>query len=77
MGGAAYILLGLFIFVVCVPCIGIAILGFNLMEKMGRYPSKTPAFQISTFLKLAILEIIAFGMLATLYHLLADYGKGG
>ena len=77
MGAAAFILFGLFTFVILVPCLGIAILGWNLMERMGRYPSKTPAFQTSTFFKIFFLEVIGFGMLAMLYHLLTDYGKGG
>ncbi len=77
MGVAALILLGLFSFVILVPCIGTAILGVGLLKKIGRYPSKTPAFQISTFMKLAVLEIISFGMMAMLYHILTDYGNSG
>lgn len=77
MFGAILFLLMAFIVVVWLPCLGVAILGVRLMERMGRYPSKTPVFQMNTFLKLAVLEIIAFGLLATLYHLLADYGKSG
>ena len=74
---AALILLAMFTFVITVPCVGIAILGYKLMDKIGRYPSKTPAFQTNIVVKLFILEIIAFGMLSVLYHLLADYSKGG
>jgi len=70
---AMFVLIGIFVVIILVPCVGIAILGVNLMEKIGRYPSKTSAFQTSTFIKLFILEIISFGMLILTFHMLGDY----
>jgi len=74
---AALILIGIFSVIILLPCIGISILGTNLMEKIGRYPSKTPAFQINTFIKIFILEIISFGLLILVFFVLSEYSKGG
>lgn len=76
MFGPMLILLLVFIFVMGVPCVGTAILGSRLMNRLGRYPSKTPAIQINIIAKLVALEIISFGMLTMLYHVLSDYGQG-
>jgi len=76
MFGAAFILIGMFLFIIGIPCIGVAILGTNLANRIAFHPSKTPAIQLSVMLQLFILEIISFGLLSLLYHLLADYGQG-
>lgn len=76
MFGPMLILLLIFIFIMAVPCIGTVILGSRLMDRLGRYPSKTPAIQVNTIAKLVALEIISFGMLTMLYHVLSDYGQG-
>lgn len=76
MFGPMLILLLVFTFVMAVPCIGTIILGSRLMDRLGRYPSKTPVIQINTIAKLVALEVISFGMLTMLYHVLSDYSKG-
>ena len=74
--GAAFILFGIFLFVIALPCIGAAILGWKLANRLAYHPSKTPAIQLSVVFKLVLLEIISFGLLLMLYHILADYGQG-
>ncbi len=75
--GPMLILFLVFAFIMGVPCIGTAILGSKLMNRIGRFPSKTPAIQTNIIAKLVALEIISFGMLTMLYHVLSDYGQGG
>lgn len=74
---AVFILVGIFATIILIPCIGISILGTHLMERIGRYPSKTPAFQVNTFIKIFILEIISFGLLIAVFHVLSSFSKGG
>jgi len=76
MGSAALILFLVFFFIIAIPCIGVAMLGSDLVNRLAFHPSKTPAIQLRVILKLVILEIISFGMLMSAYHILADYGQG-
>ena len=74
---SALILLGLFVLIVAIPCVGVSILGCKLANRLSFYPSKTPAIQIGILWKLILLQIISFSLLLILYHVLADYGKEG
>jgi len=76
MTGAALVLFAMFFVIIAIPCVGVAVLGWNLANRLAFYPSKTPAIHLSVILKLVILETISFGLLMFLYHILADYGQG-
>ncbi len=73
---AALILIGIFIFVIGIPCVGVALLGTKMVKRLANYPSRTPAIHLSVVSKLVVLELISFGLLLLLYHVLADYGQG-
>ena len=60
----------IFAFIIMVPCIGIAWIGRNLIEQLGRYPSKTPAVQMSILLKLVILEVVSFSLILLFFKML-------
>ena len=55
--------------IITVPCIIVAIIGSKMLEQLGRYPSKTPAIQMSIIWKLIITEIITFVLLLMFYNL--------
>lgn len=73
---AALMLIGVFIFVIGLPCVGTAFLGVKMVKRLANYPSKTPVIHLSVVSQLVVLELISFGLLLLLYHILADYGQG-
>lgn len=69
-GGAGYIFLVIFFVLIAIPCVGIAWLGTKMINQLGRYPSKTPAIQMSIVLKLTVLEIGSWTMLLLFFKVL-------
>ncbi len=72
---AALVLVFIFAIVIGIPCVGTVLLGRRLLNRLANYHSKTPAIQLSVVSQLILLEIISFGFLLLLYHILADYGQ--
>ena len=70
MGSAAAIFVAIFFVLVLIPCIGIAWIGTRLINKLGRYPSKTPAIQLSVVLQLAVLEIGSWTLILLFFKIL-------
>ncbi len=71
MGSTSLILIGLFFLAVNVPSVLIAWLGIKFLEQLGRYPSRTPAIQMSIILKLAAIEVGAFTLILALFKVLS------
>lgn len=55
----SFIFIGIVLVIIGIPCAAIAILGYRMIERLGRYPSKTPAIQMSIFWKLIVIEIVS------------------
>ncbi len=73
MGSTALIFILIFYAIMLIPCIGVTIIGKNLINKIGQYPSRTPALQLGVLLKLVILEVVSFTMLMVFFKaLIAD-----
>ena len=70
MGSAGFIFTGIFLVLIAIPCIGVAWLGTKMINQLGRYPSKTPAIQLSVVLKLTVLEIGSWTMLLLFFKIL-------
>ncbi len=70
---SSLVLILMFLVIMGIPCTGVAILGTKMINKLGNFPSKTPAIQLSVFWKLLIIEVVGFTMLIGFYHLFADY----
>lgn len=68
------ILMCLFLIIIGIPCVGITLVGRQLIHKLSHFPSKTPTIQTSVLFKLVVIEIVGFTLLLTFYHILADYG---
>ena len=58
-----------FLFLMTIPCISVAVIGYRMLTKLGQYPSKTPEIQMSIWLKLLIIEVFSFGMIYIFYIL--------
>ena len=67
----AYIFIGIFAVLLFLPCVVVAILGYQMIDKLGHYPSKTPAIQLSIFLKLVVTEVVSFGLILVFYRILS------
>ena len=65
-----FIFAAIFFVLIAVPCVGVAWLGTKLINELGRYPSKTPAIQLSIVLKLTVLEIGSWTMLLLFFRVL-------
>ena len=56
-----------FLFLMIVPCVSVAIIGYRMLTKLGTYPSKTPEIQMSICLKLFLIEAFSFGLIYIFY----------
>ena len=63
------ILISIFFIIMAVPCIGVAWIGYRMLNQLGQHPSKTPAIQMSIFLKLIVIELVSFGMIIGFYRI--------
>lgn len=72
---SAITLISIILVIVGFPCIAVAWLGTRMINRMGYFPSKAPAIQMSIFLKLVVIEIFSFTLLFMFYHVFIDYSK--
>ena len=70
MWGASLVFVTIFFVVLAIPCIGIGWLGWRTINKLGQFPSKTPAIQTGILLKLIIIEIVSVALLLMFYKIL-------
>ena len=68
--GAALSFIGVFYAIMFVPCVGAAVLGTKLINKLGRFPSKTPVIQLGILFPLVVLEVVSFTMMLVFFKLL-------
>jgi hypothetical protein len=66
------IFIGLFSFIVGLPCLMVAILGTRLINHLGQHPSKSARLQMITCVQLLAVEIFSFGVLAIFFHIFSD-----
>ena len=65
----AFIFIGIFSFLMLVPCVGVAVIGYKMIQKLGHFPSKTPAIQMSIVLQLVLTEVVAFTLIMIFYQI--------
>lgn len=70
MGSAAFIFIAIFFILILIPSLGVGWLGFKLIQKLGRWPSKTPAIQLDVLVKLAIVEVVSLTLILLLFKIL-------
>ena len=67
-----YLFIGIFFVVLLVPCLGISIIGYKMINKLGYYPSKTPAIQLSILFKLIAIEVASLTLLLIFFQIFAQ-----
>ena len=74
MSAPALIFVLIFFVLIGIPCVGIGWIGFKLIEKLGRYPSKTPAIHMSALFKLIVIEVVSTTLLLAFFKILVAEG---
>ncbi len=72
MGSAAGLFIIIFFVMIAIPCLGVGWLGYKLITKIGRYPSKTPAIQLGIMLKLVIIEVVSLTVILVFFKILVS-----
>jgi len=70
VGSTGLIFILVFFILIIIPCAGIIWIGTKLLNKLGRYPSKTPAIQLSIIWPLIIIEVVSFTLLVGFFKIL-------
>lgn len=68
----SFILGAVFSVIVLVPCILVMLIGRKTINKLGQYPTRTPAIQMSIFLQLVAIEIVGFFSLLAFYNFFSN-----
>ena len=58
-----------FLFLIIIPCVSVAVIGYRMITKLGQYPSKTPEIQLSICLILFLIEAVSFSSIYIFYTL--------
>ncbi len=72
MGSAALLFIVIYFIMISIPCLGVGWLGYKLITKIGRYPSKTPAIQLGIMMKLIIIEIVSLTVILVFFKILVS-----
>lgn len=70
LGGMAWLFIGIFFGIMLFACIGIGWIGKNLLDDLGRYPSRTPAIQLGILFKLVVLEVVSMTLMILFFKAL-------
>ena len=69
---ARVILVVIWFIIIAIPCIGTALVGRKMLNKLAYFPSKTPAIHMSTLGWLMVIEIVAVTLLLTFYRVFQE-----
>lgn len=70
MTTAAWAFIVIFYVLILIPSISVTWVGFKMITRLGQYPSKTPAIQLSIMFKLIVIEVVSFTLLLTFFKVL-------
>ena len=66
----------IFMVLISVPCVGVALIGYRMINKLGYYPSKTPFIQMSIVFTLALIEIVSFALIIGFFKIITADQQG-
>ncbi|MCC6759373.1 MAG: hypothetical protein IT395_07090 [Candidatus Omnitrophica bacterium] len=70
MASTALFFILIFYILMLIPCLGVGWIGYKLITRLGRYPSKTPAIQVGIMLKLIIVEVVSLTLILLMFKIL-------
>lgn len=65
--GESLIFIGIFSLIIIIPCVVVALLGRKMIDKLGQFPSNTPAIQMGVLMWLLLTEALTFVALIAFY----------
>jgi hypothetical protein len=65
------IFIAIFYVLILIPCVGVGWVGWNLINQLGRFPSKTPAIQMGIIFKLVVVELVSFTLILAFFKVLS------
>ncbi len=68
---ASAIFILIFYIIILIPCIGVGWVGFRMITRLGRYPSKSRAIQMSVLLQLLVIEVVSFSLIVGFFKVLS------
>jgi hypothetical protein len=68
----ALIFVSVFAVIVLIPCYFVFLIGRNMMEEMGRFPTRAAFIQAKALLTLMVVEVGAFLFLTSFYRIFAN-----
>jgi hypothetical protein len=71
-GNVAFIFAIIFYVLMLIPCIGVGWLGKNMLDRLGRFPSKTQAIQMSVLFKLIVIEVVSITLILCFFKALVS-----
>ena len=70
MNSVAALFILIFFVLILIPSLSVGWLGYKLIDRLGRYPSRTPAIQLSVLVKLVVVEVVSLTLLLLLFKVL-------
>jgi hypothetical protein len=70
MASTALVFIAIFYILMFIPCLGVGWIGYKLITRLGRYPSRTPAIQLGVMLKLVIVEVVSLTLILLMFKIL-------
>ena len=61
----------IFLFMILLPCAGVAWIGYCMIHRLGQFPSRTPEIQLSILFQLIAIEMVYFGMIYVFIRIFA------
>jgi hypothetical protein len=58
--------------VVLIPCVCCGWLGVKMINRLGRFPTKTPVISLSIFIPLVLIELATFLTIIGFYNVFAE-----
>ena len=68
----ALIFVNVFAVIVLVPCYFVYLIGRDMMDETGRFPTQAAMIQAKALLKLILIEVAAFFSLTAFYRIFAN-----
>ena len=56
--------------IILFACVGVGWIGKNMLDQLGRYPSKTPAIQMGVLFKLVVVEVVSMTLIVLFFKAL-------
>ena len=71
----SFIFAAIYAVVILVPCALVTWIGRDMINQLGRWPTKTPAIQMGIFWKLVVIEVVTFIVMTRVFQFFLSIKK--